>query len=145
MKSIMKMNTIREKLATSNSERYPYWSQVICFFISEEQKIEWEYVVSILNDRMEEKTIVVIDDDFFDPSLNNEKFRYISKNQSNNYSSKLFENTVPTLEEVYFWMDKILDIENKNDAKLLLFSMRQQHVYVDFINFLFAEDDSFVG
>lgn len=72
-----KMNTIREKLAISNSERYPYWSQLICFFISEEQKIEWEYVVSILNDRMEEKTIVVIDDDFFDPSLNNEKFRYI--------------------------------------------------------------------
>lgn len=72
-------------------------------------------------------------------------FAISSKNQSNNYSSKLFENTVPTLEEVYFWMDKILDIENKNDAKLLLFSMRQQHVYVDFINFLFAEDDSFVG
>lgn len=140
-----KMNLIREKLANSNSERYPYWSQLIRFSILEEQKMEWEYVVSILNDRMERKTIVVIDDDFFDSNLNNEKFRYISKKQSSNYYSELFENAVPTLGEVYFWMDRILGIENKNDAKLLLFSMRQQHVYVDFIDFLFAEDDSFVG
>lgn len=119
-----------------NEGKYPYWVQIVRLNISDEQKRNWEYVVSILNDRLLGKEIIIIYEEPLSPLGLQEKLRYVDAEKISGFPITLCENTPPSLAEVYSLMYDLLQIEEESDADALLISMEQQHIYAGFVHSL---------
>ncbi|USB34352.1 hypothetical protein [Paenibacillus sp. YPG26] len=135
-------NLQRLAMISKVDEKYPYWHTLVQYQFSELQRLDLEFVLSIMSDRLSGIKIVVNSSDEQDdiPLGVDSEDRIISFQKALKYPKVLFNNELPTLEEVQ-GIYKQLGICNEHRTTVILKAMYDQGLYKKIIKQLLSIAD----
>ena len=123
-----------------SNPKYPYWSKLLCLGISDDKKKDFEFVLSLLSDRLSEVKIIVQEDDEITDDMFLSDDTIIIKSKAQSFPKELFINSLPVWEDVNGILCSAIGISNLKIVKEILLSMRSQEMFVSLIDYLLAED-----
>ncbi|WP_433945250.1 hypothetical protein [Paenibacillus sp. SN-8-1] len=141
---VASLNSNLQRLAMISKvdEKYPYWHRLVQYQFSELQRLDLEFVLSIMSDRLNGINIVVNSSDEQDdlPFDVDSEDRIVSFQKALKYPKVLFNNELPTLEEVQ-GIYKLLGICGEHRTTDILKAMYDQGLYKKIIKQLLSIAD----
>lgn len=136
----LQQTIIRLAISSLPNPKYPYWYMLVALGISEEKRIDLEFALFVLTDRLSGKKVIVNPNDEITDEMVNSENRIITLSKARRFSSELVSNTLPVWEESLSIISSILETPYEETIKKILSAMREQGMFKPLINHLFEEN-----
>lgn len=138
----LQLSQQRLAVISNVNPKYPYWYELVANQITEHERLDLEFALSVLSDRLARVRVMIVDHhNLSEEQIIHSEDTLVSRRKAENFPEDLFVNEEPTLENTQKILLSVVKSADEYTVNKLLIGMRSQGMFKNLLQHLFPDKD----